>query len=354
MTTFREWKTKLPQIEWATLPQSTTRPNPVVAGDKLFASVFAPGAVCGLARRTGKLLWRTALNSFGGSAVTFAHGTLFATSCQTLYALDPQTGEVRWEFTPYSEPGEWIYSQPAISRSRVFIGDRVGDFHCLDTITGKPIWRRRTSRVSNSQVNATALIVGRGVIATNNAGVVVCYATDSGETIWRRRVEGSCTLELLRLGSNVMVGANSINALAVNTGAVRLKVGFPEKAVRALTVAQGRLLVVFGPDFRVEDQDEARGYELIVVERGRIIARRPGKGLGVLRTCSETGLVFHRYLSSMEAVDPSTGNSIRLWRKGMALPDCSDGLLYGLTDEGVLFAESARWPFVHGRTVSHK
>jgi hypothetical protein len=152
----------------------------------------------------------------------------------------------------------------------------------------------------------------------------------------------------------VVVAANSINALDVNTGAVRLKVGFPEKAVTAFTVAQGRLLVVFGPDVRVEDQDGLRGYELVVIERGRIIARRPVRGLGALRTCSDTGLVFHGYSSSTEAIDPSTGNSIRLWRRGMALPDCWRGFLYGLTDDGILFAERRLELFARGRTLKHK
>lgn len=334
----RGWKRKLPEVQFAVLPQHTTRPNPVVAGDKVFASIFSPGAVCGLARRSGKLIWRTALNSFGGSAVTLAEGTLFATSCRTLYALDPQTGEVRWEFTPYSQPGEWIYSQPTISKRRVFIGDRVGHFHCLDATTGKPIWRRRTS----NQVNATALIAGRGVITANNAGAVVCYATQSGETIWRRSVDGPCARELLRLGSNVVVGANSINGLDVNTGAARLKIGFPDKAVRSLAVAQGRLLVVFGPHYCMEDQDGLRGYELVVIGRGREIARRAVKGLGALRTCSDTGLVFSREGFSTEAIEPLTGTCIASWRRRMALPDCSRGFLYGLNDEGIVFAEDAR------------
>jgi outer membrane protein assembly factor BamB len=145
----RGWKTKLPDVKFAVLPPSTTRPNPVVVSEKVFASIFSPGAVCGLSKRTGELLWRTPLNSFGGSDVILENGTLFAKSCRTLYALNPKNGEVRWEFTPHSETGEWIYSQPTAGGRRVFIGDREGDFHCLDVATGKPIWRRRTSRDSN-------------------------------------------------------------------------------------------------------------------------------------------------------------------------------------------------------------
>jgi outer membrane protein assembly factor BamB len=335
----RGWKTKLPGVEFAILPASTTRPNPLVVGDKVFVSIFSPGAVCGLAKRTGKLLWRTPLDAFGGSDVILANGTLLAKSCRTLYALNPETGEIRWEFTPQTQPGEWIYSQPAVGKRRAFIGDRAGRFYCVDAITGEPIWRRLTSRDSNNQVNATALIAGPHVITANNAGAVICYAASTGETIWRQRVGGPCTLELLRLGSNVVVGANSLYGLDVRTGAVRLEIGFSQKDVSAVTVAKKNIVAVFGPDSRVIDQDGLRGYELVVVERGSEIARRAVKGIGHVRTCADTGLVFCVDGWSMDALDPSTGSLVLSLRKRMALPDRSRGVLYGLTDSGVVFSE---------------
>lgn len=72
-----------------------------------------------------------------------AADTLFAKSSRTLYALDRRTGQVRWEFAPHSKPGEWIYSEPSAGNRHVYIGDRGGDFHCLDITTGCSIWRRR-------------------------------------------------------------------------------------------------------------------------------------------------------------------------------------------------------------------
>ncbi len=349
------WKTKLPEVEFAVLPASTTRPNPVVAGDKVFASIFSPGSACGLARSSGKLLWRTPLDPFGCSAVVLADNTLFAQSCRTLYALSPQTGEIRWEFTPHQQPGEWIYSQPAVSRRRVFIGDRGGDFYCLDANTGEQIWRRRTSREANNQVNATAVVAGPRVVTANNAGAVICFAPRTGKTLWRRRIDGPCTHQLLRLGSNVIVGARSLNFLDLRTGAVRLEVGFPEKEVSAVTVAQRQLVAVFGPDPEVKDQDGSWGYELVILERGRQVARRAVKGIGSIRTCSETGLVFRVDGSSMEALDPATGTRVMSRRKDMALPDTSRGILYGLTQEGVVFAERAnRLADVPGRNSARR
>jgi PQQ-like domain len=335
----RSWKTKLQEVEFAVLPASTTRPNPLVAGDKVFVSIFSPGLVCGLARSSGKILWRTPLDSFGSSAVVLADNSLFAQSCRTLYALSPQTGEVRWEFTPHQEPGEWIYSQPAVSEGRIFIGDRGGDFYCLDAISGQPIWRRRTSRASNNQVNATSVVAGPRVVTANNAGAVICFATRTGNTLWRRRIDGPCNHELLRLGPNVIAGARSLNVFDIRTGATRLEVGFPEKEVSSVTVAQRRLVAVFGPDSGVKDQDGSWGYELVILERGRQVARRAVTGLGSLRTCSDTGLVFRVDSSTMEALDPATGTRVMSRRKRMALPDTLRGVLYGLTDQGIVFAE---------------
>ena len=84
---FREptiWRTKLPHVEQAAMPPSNTRPNPLVVDDRLFASVFSPGAVCALDRNSGKLLWSRELSGLGGASVYSYHGRLFAKSSHTL------------------------------------------------------------------------------------------------------------------------------------------------------------------------------------------------------------------------------------------------------------------------------
>jgi hypothetical protein len=36
------WRTELPDVKFAVLPPSNTRPNPLIADDKLFVSVLSP------------------------------------------------------------------------------------------------------------------------------------------------------------------------------------------------------------------------------------------------------------------------------------------------------------------------
>jgi len=299
--------------------------------------------VCAVDRETGTLLWTIKLDSYAGSAVLFKDSSLYATSCRTLYALDPDTGAIRWEFTPETEPGEWIYSQPAVRGEFVFIGDRQGYFHCLDRKTGRLIWRRLTSRACNNQVNATALIVGELVVTANNDGAVICYDLRTGKTIWRRKLGAGSIDEVLLLRSRVILGARSLYALDLRTGAVHLDLSFPKKMVKSLTVAGSRIAIVLGTDFQSEpsawNEDSAFDSELVTVESGRGVVRRSLKGTPSLRTCTETGLVFAPEYTHMSVIDPSDGTVVMSRRGEIALPDSSRAHLYGLTRDGTLFAE---------------
>ena len=259
-----------------------------------------------------------------------------------MYALDCATGEIRWEFTPQKQPGEWIYSQPVVNRGRLFFGDRTGDFHCLDATTGKSLWRRQTSRADNNQVNATALTDGHRVITANNDGVVVCYNALSGKTIWRQRVDGPCTGELLQFGSRVVVGARSLYALDLGTGAVRFRLEVPDRDVYSVTTAGRRLVAILGPDFRslsCSSESQPWRYDLVVIERGHEIAKRPINGIGALRTCIETGLVYLTCSAAMKVIDPASGDSLISRRGDIGLPDVNKGYLYTLDSKGIMSSE---------------
>jgi outer membrane protein assembly factor BamB len=153
------WRTELPDVKFAVLPPGNTRPNPLIADDKLFVAVFSPGAVCALERHTGRLIWRRELGKFSGASVYFYERKLFAHSPHTLYSLHPDSGEIRWSFCPYETDGEWIYSSPTIYQGNLYIGDRKGFLHCLDSNTGATIWSKRTNGDENNDVNSTPVVV---------------------------------------------------------------------------------------------------------------------------------------------------------------------------------------------------
>ena len=338
------WKTKLPNVECAVLPASTTRPNPLVVGDLVVVSVFSPGAICALDKKSGNLVWRKSLLPFASEAVYSAGGSLFASTSQSIFALDPRNGATRWEFKPYERPGEWIYSRPVVHRGLLFFGDRTGIFRCLDAKTGKCRWQRRPSSRPNDQTNSTALVKWPRVVTASNNGVVVCFEAPTGKTVWRHKVDGPCTHELLRIGSTVVVPARSVYALDLRTGLVKYRLKFAGQKVYSAAVAGPRLLAVVGPDYDTTGAvPDCSGWELVIAERGRLRARRPIPGISALRTCTETGLAYLLDVASVDVIDPATGSSLASKQKlMMALPDVKNGILYGFADDRFVFAEAHR------------
>jgi outer membrane protein assembly factor BamB len=157
----------------------------------VYASIFSPGAVCALDRETGKLAWRRELLKLGGASVYFAGGKLFAKTAQSLYAMQPESGEIRWSFCPYGDSGERIYSSPTLYKNRVYIGDRCGFLHCLDASSGQTLWRKRTNRAEKDDVNSTPIVMKGLVIVGTNARKAFAYDAETGELAWVRKLDGA-------------------------------------------------------------------------------------------------------------------------------------------------------------------
>src|ERR1700675_3343254 len=205
------WRTELPNQQFAVLPPGNTRPNPLVADDKLFVSIFSPGAVCALDRATGRIIWRQELPKFAGASVCLGSGKLFAKSPHTLHSLQPESGDILWSFCPYGTRGEWIYSSPAIDEGRLYIGDRKGFLHGLDADTGETRWSERTNSAENDDVNSTPVLLNGLVIVPTNAKLVVAYDAHTGKFAWNQSVDGPSVFgPLLYKGLLVVVTVESL------------------------------------------------------------------------------------------------------------------------------------------------
>jgi outer membrane protein assembly factor BamB len=84
----------------------------------------------------------------------------------------------------------WIYSSPTIYQGCLYIGDRKGFLHCLDSNTGELIWSKRTNSDENDDVNSTPAVANGLVVAPTNAKVVVAYEAVTGKDAWEKKVDG--------------------------------------------------------------------------------------------------------------------------------------------------------------------
>ena len=289
------------------------------------------------------------LPRFGSSHVIFANGVLYGKTARTLFAINPESGEVRWEWTPHEAEGEWIYSSPVISEDRLIIGDNNGVLHCLNTATSKEHWWAQPSEVTNNAIVATALIVGDVVVAATNAAIAIGYDLKTGRELWVQRLEGASILQIQCLDEFAVIASwNTIYLLDRQTGEIAHRWSWDDRRISCMTVAgERRLLAITVQDFGLDKprppapEAELRGLDA----DGAVSFEATYRGLlAMVRYDPVTELVYEGRSGGLGIIDPETGK--RLHHIGSdggsfkpTLPHVVDGTVYLLADE-VRFDES--------------
>jgi outer membrane protein assembly factor BamB len=334
------WRTKLPGVNHGVLPPSDERPNPLVTDSVVFASIFSPGAVYALERKTGKLLWRREIPKFGGPAAYTRAGKLFAKSAHTLFAIDAVSGKVLWTFCPYGPSGETIYSSPTVHHQNLFIGDRRGFLHCLDVNTGKVRWRQRTNKAKNDDVNTTPVVTDGLVVAGTNANRAVAYDVDSGELAWVRKLDGPCGFGLSIFRGLVVAFTESIYLLEPRSGKIVRRFSWKNDGVVGATSTPKNILGILRGSW--PPREETR---LVAVSRSGIQFSTVHKWwLRFIRYSHDTKLAYVSHLEGIDICRPEDGRlicNIRLGEKrpeGVGLVDVIKRTIYAVTGTGRVFA----------------
>lgn len=333
------WKTQLPNAKHAILPPGNNRPNPLVAETVLYTSVFSEGAVCALDRKSGALLWRKETSKLGGSAVYLANETLFARTAQTLFALDSQTGKTIWSFCPYGEPGEWIYSDPTVRGSRLFIGDRRGYVHCLDSRTGQTVWSQLTSAEKKRDVNSTPVIFEDLVIVGTNASIAAAYDVKTGRQTWTQELDGPSVIGPLMLRDFVVLIANSVYFLNPSDGKILSKFSWKEDGVSAADCTLHEIVCVLrGPS-------PPKGVSTLISldERGIRYTKTFTAYGGHFHCVDETKSIYFSHFEGIDVLSQADGVTtckieLQHVHDGVGAVDVADSTIYALTGDGYVYA----------------
>jgi outer membrane protein assembly factor BamB len=333
------WKTQLPNAKHAVLPPTNNRPNPLVVEGTVYASVFSEGAVCALDRKSGALLWRKENPRLGSSAVHFTEATLFAKTAQTLFALEPQTGDTIWSFCPYGESGEWIYSNPTVHGSRLFIGDRRGYIHCLDSRSGKTLWEQLTSGDEKRDVNSTPVIVDDLVIVGTNASLAAAYDVKTGRQVWSQGLDGPSVIGPLLLDDFVVLITDSVYFLKASDGQIASKFSWPGDRVRTADCTPNDIVCVLQGPWPPKEVATLVSLD----ERGVRYTKTLAAYGGHIHCVRETETIYISHFRGIEAlsqVDGATKFKIGLEDvDGEIGPvDVRDDAIFALTGDGRVYA----------------
>lgn len=171
---------------------------PLVAGDRVFASAIHStafrnaGAVYGLDRATGKVVWRfddAGRMQHTCSGPCLADGRLYvgegmhANFTCKLYCLDAASGRKLWDFTAEGH----VESGPCAAGGRVFFGAGDDGLYCLDAASGEKRWQLRGPFHIDSSpaVSGKRVYTGSGVSLLHRTTEAMCLDAEDGKVLWR-------------------------------------------------------------------------------------------------------------------------------------------------------------------------
>jgi len=161
------------------------------------------GAICGLERATGKIVWRVdrpKKPNYPSPTVIHVAGKdqLILTGCDLVTSIDPLTGKKNWEFpgattecvTTTVTDGKHIYTSGGYPKNHVSAVVADG--------SGKVTWK------NGSRVYVPSMISHDGhLYAVTDAGVATCWNAATGKTAWKGRLGGTFSSSPVLAGGHV-------------------------------------------------------------------------------------------------------------------------------------------------------
>jgi eukaryotic-like serine/threonine-protein kinase len=182
-----------------------------VAAVRGMALLSDPGPARGVIRWTfDDLSW----GSFSG--LLFGAGLVIADSGESVYALEPRDGSLRWKVE--TRGMAWGFRTTTCVRDTVYSADRQGIF-ALDAKTGRLRWEQRGAEVLTA---SDTVLLGRTAGHRNiDGGDLFGIDLDTGDTRWRHPIPDTVT-QLAASEGLLHVGfRGTLTTFDANSGAVR-------------------------------------------------------------------------------------------------------------------------------------
>jgi outer membrane protein assembly factor BamB len=174
-------------IRWRTR-LGPTESSPLVANGLVYVGDWR-GRVYALDEQTGRVRWTFQGKGRIKGAVSLSGSRLYAATYQGyLYALNPATGTLIWRTRSQDRLGGrgQFYSTPALAYGRVYIGSTDGKVYSFGATTGKLIWSNSTGGF----VYSSPATWRKRVYAGSYSGRFFALDAATGDTVWSFRANG--------------------------------------------------------------------------------------------------------------------------------------------------------------------
>lgn len=170
--------------------------SPIVNMDGSDAMVYfgsGDGNLYAVDAQTGTLRWKFKTGGIIHSSPALFDGVVYIGSWDTyLYAIDAKTGREKWKFKTGDHPSvhllEGIQASPAYSDGMVYLGARDGNFYAINASTGKMTWKYSAE---NSWIVTTAAVKDDVVyFGTSDSYLFVALDAKTGAEKYKFKAHG--------------------------------------------------------------------------------------------------------------------------------------------------------------------
>jgi len=233
-------------------PYGDIEVSPLLLEDRLYFGNIRGEFFC-VNKRTGEKLWKfdipenTKLKGIRSSAVADHGAVIFGADDGYMYALETETGKLRWSY----DTGSPIVAPPAAQHGALFIGNISGAFLCLNAENGTLLW----SYSCGTSILAGAAVSNSNVLVATAGGSVVSLRPEDGVAQWRSELGSVINASPVIAGEYIYVGTlkKTLHGIRLTDGELvfshtvsgRIK-SSPAIAYRRLYVASDdRLIMAF-------------------------------------------------------------------------------------------------------------
>jgi eukaryotic-like serine/threonine-protein kinase len=196
------WEKRLGRIE----------SSPLLYEGVLYIAAIS-GTVYALNPETGDIIWERELEGRIFSSPAGAAQKIFIGSTnRSLYALDGKNGSIRWR----AELGGPIMTQPAIGGNNIYVTTFDSTLYSIQTGTGEIVWQQSLG----ARVYTGPSVSEAFVFAGASNGRLYAYSVSTGELAWKYDTAGVIGSEILISGNKLIFTLldSSVNILDAGTG----------------------------------------------------------------------------------------------------------------------------------------
>jgi len=190
----------------------------VISGSVLVASAYPPRSLVRFDIIDGVPMWEAACGDLEATPLVVGDRIFVGNTVGVFTCVDVYSGTVHWTFSlPENDRLKGIRSAAAAFDSLVIFGAEDGVVYALGAKSGLPVWTSRTGSV----IAAPPVVADSTVILCTLDGHVFAFGGPTGSTLWSRAVDGGVTGPAVIAEGKVIVTTlrGCIEALDRTTGA---------------------------------------------------------------------------------------------------------------------------------------